>query len=211
MLNSDIDLVGDCVLILELSVMTDDAFDDDVVEPVGESGPIVEDVGDNPPSEVSEAKLDDPFPFGVTPAASIGLLNGETARELNGDDDDDGEPLRRPPFRFVMLLIVFAMVCLAACLARSVDTKLLTSSFRLPFTSGAARRSRDFATSGFLSKLSPFVLVRDGKVADFDVINDGADRPDSVDGDADVGVEGGDVMTGPFVRVPLVLGIDWLC
>jgi len=145
------DLVGDCVLILELSVMTDEAFDDEVVEPVGESGPIVEDVGDSPPSDVSDAKLDEPLVFVDTPAASIGLLKGDTARELNGEDDDDGEPLRNPPLRFVMLLIVLAIVCLAACLARSVDTKLLTSSFKLPLTSGAARRSRDFATSGFLS------------------------------------------------------------
>ena len=95
--------------------------------------------------------MEDPFELAAAPAASIGLLRGDTALELNGDDDDDGEPLRNPPLRFVMLLIVLAIVCLAACLARSVDTKLLTSSLRLPFTSGAANKSSDFATSGFLS------------------------------------------------------------
>ena len=33
------------------------------------------------------------------------------------------------------------MVCLAACLARSVETKLLTKSFKLPLTTGEVRRS----------------------------------------------------------------------
>ncbi len=106
-----VDLVGDKVRSLELfmSVSTEEALDDDVVEPVGERGPIV-DEGDNPPSDVRDAKLDDPFVPAVAPAANIGLRRGETARELNGEDDDDGDPLRSPPFRFVMLLIVLAIV-----------------------------------------------------------------------------------------------------
>ncbi len=45
-------------------------------------------------------------------------------------------PPAAPLFLLFMLLIVVDMVCLAACLARSVDTKLLTRSFRLPFISG---------------------------------------------------------------------------
>lgn len=151
LLSSDMDLVGDCVRILEVSVRTEEAFDDDDVEPVGDSGPIVDGVGDSPPREVKEAKLEAPFELAAAPAASMGLLRGDTALELNGDDDEEGEPLRKPPLRFVMLLIVLAIVCLAACLALSVDTKLLTNSLRLPLTSGAARRSRDLATSGFLS------------------------------------------------------------
>jgi len=122
-------------------------LEDDVVDPVGDSGPIVEAVGDSPPSDVREARLEVPLEPAVAPAASIGLLSGDTALELNGDDDEDGEPLLKPPLRLVMLLMVLAIVCRAACLARSVDTKLLTSSFRLPFTSGAASRSRDFSTS----------------------------------------------------------------
>ena len=38
--------------------------------------------------------------------------------------------------------MVLAMVILAACLARSVLTKLLTNSFRLPLTSGVTSNSR---------------------------------------------------------------------
>jgi hypothetical protein len=56
-LRSDMSLVGDWVLSLELSVRTDDALEDDVVDPVGDSGPIVEAVGDSPPSDVKEARL----------------------------------------------------------------------------------------------------------------------------------------------------------
>ena len=86
-------------------------------------------------------------------AASIGLLNGETPLELNGEDDDavlDGDVLRIIPFPFLldMLLIVLEMVCLAACFALSVDTKLLTRSLRFPFTSGVARSSKDLPTAG---------------------------------------------------------------
>ena len=59
----------------------------------------------------------------------------------------DGEglltPPPPPPFLLFMLLIVVEMVCLAACFARSVDTKLLTRSFRFPFISGEdSRRSK---------------------------------------------------------------------
>jgi hypothetical protein len=32
-------------------------LEDDVVDPVGDSGPIVEAVGDSPPSDVREARL----------------------------------------------------------------------------------------------------------------------------------------------------------
>lgn len=39
------------------------------------------------------------------------------------------------------MLIVCEMVCLAACLARSVETKLLTKSFKLPLTTGEVKRS----------------------------------------------------------------------
>ena len=82
-------------------------------------------------------------------AASIGLLKGETPLELNGDDDVemDGDGLRIPfPFLLDILLIVLDIVCLAACLALSVDTKLLTRSLRFPFTSGVARSSKDLPT-----------------------------------------------------------------
>ena len=109
-----------------------------------------------------------------------------------------------------MLLIVLAMVCLAACLARSVDTKLLTNSLRLPVESGAARRSRDLATSGFLSILSkassglaPNVVdVLEGKVADLEVMKDGDDSPDIEDGA--MGVD--DVIVKGFNRGELVRG-----
>lgn len=200
-----------------MSVKTEDALEDEVVEPVGESGPPprVDVKGDSPPSDVSDANPDVPFVFVVValPAANIdGLRNGETARELNGDDEDDGELLLNPPFRFVMLLIVLAMVCRAACLARSVDTKLLTSSLRLPLTSGAAKRSSDFATSGFLSILSKLLspvtvelppLALDGRVADFDVMNDGDDNPDTDDGA--IGVTD-DEMDNGFNREPFNRG-----
>ena len=84
-------------------------------------------------------------------AASIGLLKGETPLELNGDEDVvfDGDGLRITPLPvdlLDMLLIVFEMVCLAACFALSVDTKLLTRSLRFPFTSGVARSSKDLPT-----------------------------------------------------------------
>ena len=49
--------------------------------------------------------------------------------------DGDGL-LTPPPFLLFMLLMVVEMVFLAACFARSVDTKLLTRSLRLPFISG---------------------------------------------------------------------------
>ena len=81
----------------------------------------------------------------AAPTASIGLLSGDTARELNGDDSVvlDGDGLRNPmPFRR-WLLMVLAMVIRAACLARSVDTKLLTRSLRFPFTSGVTSNSKD--------------------------------------------------------------------
>ena len=76
------------------------------------------------------------------PCASIGLLSGDTALELKGDDVDtvDGDELR--PFPFLrMVAIVSEMVWRAACLALSVDTKLLTRSLRLPLTSGEASSS----------------------------------------------------------------------
>ena len=85
-------------------------------------------------------------------AASIGLLKGETPLELNGDDDvvfEDGDGLRMIPLPvdlLDMLFIVLEMVCLAACFALSVDTKLLTRSLRFPFTSGVARSSKDLPT-----------------------------------------------------------------
>ena len=50
--------------------------------------------------------------------------------------DGDGLLTPPPPFLLFMLLMVVEMVCLAACFARSVDTKLLTRSFRFPFISG---------------------------------------------------------------------------
>ena len=83
-------------------------------------------------------------------AASIGLLNGDTPLELKGEDDAvlEGEGLRIPfPLLLLdILLIVLEMVCLAACLALSVDTKLLTRSLRFPFTSGVASSSKDLPT-----------------------------------------------------------------
>ena len=84
----EIDLVGDRVRIREpfKSVMTDEALEDELVDPVGDSGPpIVDAEGDIPPKDVSEARPEIPFPFVCeeAPAASIdGLLKGETAREL---------------------------------------------------------------------------------------------------------------------------------
>ena len=71
-------------------------------------------------------------------------LRGDTALELSGDDEA-GEGLRTDPNPLDLCLwelMVLAMVILAACLARSVETKLLTRSFRLPLTSGLTRSSR---------------------------------------------------------------------
>ena len=71
-------------------------------------------------------------------------LRGDTALELSGDDED-GEGLLTDPNPLDLCLwelMVLAMVILAACLARSVETKLLTRSFRLPLTSGLTRSSR---------------------------------------------------------------------
>ena len=129
---------------------------------------------------------------------------------LNGEVEEEGEPLLKPPFRLVMLLMVLAMVCLAACLALSVDTKLLTNSLRLPVESGAASRSSDLATSGFLSILSkassgfaPNVVdVLEGKVADLEVMKEGDERPDMEDGA--MGVD--DVIVKGFNLVELVRG-----
>ena len=53
--------------------------------------------------------------------------------------DGDGL-LTPPPFLLFMLLMVVEMVCLAACFALSVDTKLLTRSFRFPFISDEDNR-----------------------------------------------------------------------
>ena len=76
---------------------------------------------------------------------NIGLLKGETPRELNGDDvvevDAVGEGLLKLFRLFIWLAIVEEIVCLAACLALSVETKLLTKSLRLPLTSGGGMRS----------------------------------------------------------------------
>jgi len=101
---------------------------DDTVEVDGESGP-------------------DALP--VPAAASMGLLKGEMALELKEEDVDesvDGEELRTPPPPVApflrMVAMVSEMVCLAACLARSVDTKEETKSFKLPFTSGEASNSK---------------------------------------------------------------------
>lgn len=98
-------------------------------------------------------------------AASMGLFSGDTALELNVEEDVvDGEELLTDPEPFLRIVaIVSEMVCLAACFALSVETKLLTRSLRFPFTSGEASSSRG-------STLSPVgvLLVEDllGKVAD---------------------------------------------
>ena len=80
-------------------------------------------------------------------AASMGLLSGDTALEPKLEEEDvvEGEGLRTPPPGAPFLrmdAIVSEMVCLAACLARSVLTNELTRSLRLPFTSGVANSSR---------------------------------------------------------------------
>ena len=80
--------------------------------------------------------------------ASMGLLSGDAPlADVNPEDpveDVDGEGLLMPPLLpLLMLTIVSEIVCLAACLALSVDTKLLTRSFRFPLTSGEASSSRD--------------------------------------------------------------------
>ena len=118
--------------------------------------------------------------------ASMGLFSGEAPRaELNEEvDEADGEGLLRPPLLLPrrMFKIVSDMVCLAACLARSVETKLLTRSFRFPFTSGEANNSRgstleEEVAEGLFSVLAPLgssliavevapILV--GSVADLD-------------------------------------------
>jgi hypothetical protein len=80
---SGMDRVGDCVRRRPLSALMEDALEDDVVDPVGDRGPIVEGVGERPPSEVSEARLEPPLVLEAeAPAASMGLLSGDTAREL---------------------------------------------------------------------------------------------------------------------------------
>jgi hypothetical protein len=85
----------------------------------------------------------------------------------------DGDGLLTPPplplllpFLVFMLLIVEDIVFLAACLARSVDTKLLTRSLRFPFISVEPESS--------WSKLAPDAEpllddVLDGNVADFEM------------------------------------------
>ena len=82
---------------------------------------------------------------GVDDVSIFGLRNGDTPRELNGldwvEDDVIGEPNRL--LRDVILEIVDEMVARAACLARSVETKLLTKSLRFPLSSGEANNSID--------------------------------------------------------------------
>jgi len=128
-------LVGGGIGSYSCGVMAEDVFwlsandeVEDMVEADGESGPGI---------------------LPVPAAANIGLLKGETARELNEEDVDEsvaGEELQMPPLPgeplLRMLAMVSEMVCLAACLARSVDTKVDTKSFKLPFISGEASNSK---------------------------------------------------------------------
>ena len=50
--------------------------------------------------------------------------------------------------------MVWEMVCLAACFALSVDTKLFTKSFRLPLTTGEVNRSSFEAIGGPSAELT---------------------------------------------------------
>ena len=86
------------------------------------------------------------YKFICTSQSVYPYLRGDTALELGGDDEA-GEGLLTDPNPLDLCLwelMVLAMVILAACLARSVETKLLTRSFRLPLTSGLTRSSRLF-------------------------------------------------------------------
>lgn len=74
---------------------------------------------------------------------------------------DVGEGLLKLFLLFIWLVIVDEIVCLAACLARSVDTKLLTKSFRFPFTSGGGIRS--IFTCCPPSLLGILLLMKDGE------------------------------------------------
>jgi len=61
------------------------------------------------------------------------------------EESVEGDELLTPPPGAPFLRIVAMvseMVCLAACLARSVDTNVETRSFRLPLTSGEAKSSK---------------------------------------------------------------------
>ena len=94
---------------------------------------------------------------------SIGLLKGDTPLELNGEDVvevDVGEGLLKLFLLFIWFVIVDEIVCLAACLARSVDTKLFTKSFRFPFTSGGGIRSIFTCCPSLLGIL---LLMKDGE------------------------------------------------
>ena len=80
----------------------------------------------------------------VRDEANIGLRNGgDIPLELNEEllEAEDGEGLRNWFLRFIWFVMVWEMVCLAACFALSVDTKLFTKSFRLPLTTGEVKRS----------------------------------------------------------------------
>lgn len=63
--------------------------------------------------------------------------------------------------------MVWEMVCLAACFALSVDTKLFTKSLRLPLTTGEVKRSSFEAIGGPPTELTsggplaPGLLVLD--------------------------------------------------
>lgn len=87
----------------------------------------------------------------VNDEANIGLLKGgDIPLELNEEllEAEDGDGLRNWFLRFIWFVMVWEMVCRAACLARSVDTKLLTKSLRLPLTTGEVRRSNLEAMGG---------------------------------------------------------------
>jgi hypothetical protein len=102
-------------------------------------------------------------------AANIGLLSGETPLELSELALEVGLGLLNPgpdPFlRLIWLVIVLEIVCLAACFALSVETKLLTRSLRLPLTSGEANSSKGLSEGPLLGSVAAlFIKLGDVRV-----------------------------------------------
>ena len=88
------------------------------------SSDVAVDVVDEAEGDSGPGGVPDPPPVSISGLFS-GLIPREELKEEFVDSEGDGERIR-------MLEMVDEIVFRAACLARSVDTKLFTSSFRFP-------------------------------------------------------------------------------